>query len=97
MKPEIRINLIKESEKIKRINSRTSYIGAWIGLFICGFILLKFIISPWGDFSNQEFSWFPKLIILMFLAGFLQSFFLIIRHLIYKRLIIIFEALLDDK
>lgn len=97
MKPENRITLIKELEKIKRINSRTSYISAWFGLVVFGFILAKLIIQPWGDLPYEEFSWLPVLIILIVLSGFLQSFFLIIRHLIYKRLLIIFEALLDDK
>ncbi len=97
MKPENRINLIQELQKIKQINSRTSYLGAWIGLILSGYILSTLIVKPWGDFMNQEFYWVPSIIILVFLAVFLQSFFLIIRHLIYKRLLIIFEVLLDDK
>lgn len=97
MQPENRITLIKELEKIKKINSRTSYLGAWSGFIICGIIISTFIVKPWGDIINLESYWLPSLIILLFLAGFLQSFFLIIRHLIYKRLLIIFVALLDDK
>jgi hypothetical protein len=34
MKPETRNNLIKESEKIKQINSRSSYLGAWSGFIL---------------------------------------------------------------
>ncbi len=100
MKPENRITLIKELQKIKQINSRTSYLSAWVGLIIFGYILSSFIVKPWGNILNQEFDLVQSLIIfmiLMVLAGFLQSFFIIIRHLIYKRLLIIFEALLDDK
>lgn len=97
MKPENRINLIKELEKIKRINSRTSYLGAWSGLITMGILLATLIVYPWGGSSNHEFSWVLVLIGLMIIAGFLQSFFIIIRHLIFKRLLIIFEALLDDK
>ncbi|MDI6803500.1 MAG: hypothetical protein QME58_06600 [Bacteroidota bacterium] len=96
MKPENRINLIKELQKIKQINSRTSYLGAWTGLIIFSYFLATLIVKPWDDFINQGFYWVPSLIILVFLAAFLQSFFLIIRYLIYKRLLIIFEALLDD-
>lgn len=99
MKPENRITLIKELQKIKQINSRTSYLGAWVGLIISGYILATLIVKPWGNILNQEFDLVQSLIIfmiLMVLAGFLQSFFIIIRHLIFKRLLIIFEALLDD-
>jgi hypothetical protein len=97
MKPETRINLIKGLQKIKRINSRTSYLGAWTGLIIFGYVLATLIVKPWGDIVNQELYWLPSLIILMVLAVLLQSFFIIIRYLIYKRFLIIFEALLDDK
>ncbi|MBU2471509.1 MAG: hypothetical protein KKF20_03780, partial [Bacteroidetes bacterium] len=86
-----------ESEKIKRINSRTSYLGAWSGLIVSGIVLAGLIVKTWGNLSNQEFSLVPILITIMMLTVLIQSFFLIIRHLTNKRLIIILEALLDDK
>ena len=93
MKNETIISLVKESEKIRSIRSRNSYRQGW-GFFIFSIIFLG---SLYMQAPVKGLEWVSAIKFIAGLLVCLQSFYIIIRHLINKKFTIIIEALLENK
>lgn len=98
MKPETKIALVKELEKIKALQSKNSYLIAWYILIITIISMVVFL-APLNRFiSGTKLSMLSSVLILVCLLVLLfQSLFVIIRYTVDKRLKIIFEALLEKE
>ena len=97
MKGETIISLVKELEKIKSIRSRNSYFGAWCGFAVSIIWLARLYMLSIEKAPSQGLEWFPAFMFMVALILCLQSFYIIIRHIINRKFAIIIEALLKDK
>lgn len=95
MNPETRIALLKELENIKRIRSRSSYPGAWIGLLVSTVWIAQivYVMSRPGRSSAI----LNGCMIVLALGLLLQSFYIIVRHVADRRMTLLIEALLESE
>jgi hypothetical protein len=96
MKAESTVALVKELEKIRSVRARNSYTGAWFG-FVFSILWLGSI--HWASAEtppNGGAEWLPAVMLICALAVCLQSFYVIIRHLVNKKFAIIIEAVIDN-
>ncbi|MCU7497162.1 MAG: hypothetical protein HF311_16945 [Ignavibacteria bacterium] len=95
MNPEIRITLLKELENIKRVSSRNSYPGAWMGLIVSVLWIAQIVYimsKPAGSSATLN-----GLMMVLAIALLLQSFYVITRHIADRRMVLLLEALLESK
>ena len=97
MKGETIISLVKELEKIKSIRSRNSYFGAWLGFVASIIWLARLYMLAIEKTPTKGLEWFPAFMFVVALALCLQSFYIIVRHIINNKFAIIIEALLENK
>ena len=98
MKPETKVILVKELEKIKAYQGKNNYTIAWYILSVTMISLIIFL-APLDKFlSGTKWSLlFSIITLLCLLTVIFQSLFVIIRYTVDKRLKILFEAILDGE
>jgi hypothetical protein len=94
MNTKTTVLLVKELEKMNLISSRNNYRGAWSGLIISIIWLTSLFL---GYMNNPDIAWLRGIFFVVALVMLLQSFFLIIRHLTYKKIGVIIEAILENQ
>jgi hypothetical protein len=97
MKPETTVLLVKELEKIRSKRSNFSYFGAWSELCLAIIWLARLYSLAFEKAPAQTFSWFYTLMFVIPLVLLLHSFFIIVQHLMNKKFLVLFEALLEKK
>jgi len=95
MKGETLLTVVKEKHKLESIQSRTSYSSAWIAFFMITMYLALVLAYP-EKIHSESFWLLPVIIYFVLILALLQSFFLIVRHLMNKRFIMIIEAILQE-
>lgn len=95
MSPETRIALLKELENLKRIRSRNSYSGAWIGLLVSVVWIVQIVsVMSKPGWSSEILN---GCMMVLALGLLLESFYVILRHNTDRRMILLIEALLEGK
>lgn len=97
MKGKTTYFLVKELEKLRGIRSRNSYFRAWCGFVVSIVWLARLYMLTIEEAPIQNPQWLLTFLFVAALVLCLQSFYIIIRHIMNKKLAIIIEALLENK
>lgn len=98
MKGEKIILLVKEAEKIKSINSKNSYIGAWFEFLVAVIWLVGLHVTPFiGEFRSTSLTLLSGFVFVIPLGLLFHSCFLIGRHILNKKIALLIDAILELK
>jgi hypothetical protein len=87
------IKLVKELEKINAATSKNSYFGAWVGLFL-GIVYLTYIFVELNK-DAANYNWVYAFFFVMAIIILLQSLYIIISSIIYKKISLVIKSVLD--
>jgi|GEM_PF-1443333 len=95
MDSDITLSIVKELEKINISRSKYSYRGAWATLFVSIVYLTYLFFKSLGPITEKANVWVYVLFFVIALLLMLQSFYVILSHIINKKLSIIIKSILD--
>lgn len=91
------LEITKELQYIRKTETASGYIGGWIGFVISLFTFANMLAYPPQEHHLPPYLWWiPTMLYTLVIVMLFDSFFIIIKHILNRRIILIMEMILAE-